>query len=175
MTAVTVVDCNPCQRLVRNVIGRRSIRRWIGSTVTGRTLIGNQRLGVIPACRFPSRNAVATGAIGTGWNVNAVLSRGIGTVMATGAVGCTREGAVIRLGTGPVGSGLMTTVTRPLCRQVSRRLASGHGPVMASCTRPGNNARVTEFGTTERLCRMTGFTPLLSRQVLLRLHHIVSS
>ena len=111
MTAVTVVDCNPCQRLVRNVIGRRSIRWWIGSTVTGRTLIGHQSLGVIPTGRFPSRSAVATGAVRTGWNVNAVLSRGIGTVVATGAVGCTREGAVIRLGTGPVGGSFMTAVT----------------------------------------------------------------
>jgi len=46
---------------------------------------------------------------------------------------------------------------------------------MTSCTRPGNNTRVTEFGTTESLCRVTRLTPQLSRQVLLRLHHIVSS
>ena len=112
MTAVTVVDCKPCQRLVRNVIGRWSIRRWIGSTVTGRTLVGHQSLGVIPTGRFPSRNAVATGAVRTGWNVNAVLSRGIGTVVATGAVACRRERTVIRLGARPVGGCLMTAVTR---------------------------------------------------------------
>ena len=34
---------------------------------------------------------------------------------------------------------------------------------------------MTEFGTAEGLCRMTGFTTQLARQVLLRLHHIVSS
>jgi len=101
---------------------------------------------------------MATSAVGTGRNVNAVLSRGIGTVMTTRAVGRHSESAVIRFGPGPVGSGLMATVTSCLCRQVSRRLASGHGPVMASCTGPGNNARVTEFGTTEGLCRVTCFT-----------------
>ena len=111
VTAVTVVDCKPCQRLVRNVIGRWSIRRWIGSTVTGRTLVGHQSLGVIPTGRFPSRNAVATGAVRTGWNVNAVFSCGIGTVVATGAVACRRERAVIRFGTRPVSRGLVTAVT----------------------------------------------------------------
>jgi hypothetical protein len=120
VTAVTVADCNTRQRPVWNMVGCRSIRRWIGSTVTGRTLIGNQGLGVIPTRRFPSRHAMTTGAVGAGRNVNTALSCGIRAVMATGTIACRGERAVIRLGAGPVGGGLVTAVTSRQCWQMSR-------------------------------------------------------
>ena len=63
---------------------------------------------------------MTTRAVRTGWYVNTVLSRGIGTVVTTGAVGCTRESAVIRLGARPVGGCLMTAITSGSCRQMSR-------------------------------------------------------
>lgn len=173
MTAVAVVDSNPGQRLVRNVVCARAVCWRIGSTVTGRTLVGNQRLGVIPTGRLPPCNAMATAAIGVDWNVNSVFSCGICTVMTTGAIGRPRERTVIRFGTRPVDSGLVAAVTGRLGWQMSRRLASCDGSGMAACTRPRNNSCMTEFGTAERLCRMACFTPKLSRQVLLRLHHIV--
>ena len=51
---VTGIAVAAGERLVGNVAGRESVCRRVGTTVAGRTLVGDHRLGVIPAGGLPS-------------------------------------------------------------------------------------------------------------------------
>ena len=71
-------------------------------------------------------------AIGRGTDVIRPLARGVTTVVTTGASGGAREGAVVRLGTGPARGGFVAAFAGGRGRQMRRRLACSRGAGVAT-------------------------------------------
>lgn len=102
MAGIAVGDHHASQGLVRNVVGQAATRRWESAAVAGRTLVGDDDLGVIETGRQPRRCRVAADAIRSpDRNVTRGFPGGRSAVMATCAVRRGREQDVIDLGASP--------------------------------------------------------------------------
>ena len=121
VATVAIGDRYAGERRIGNVVGDRPVRWRERSAVAGRALVGNGRLGVIPACGIHARHAVAACAVGRSWDVNSRFSRGPAAVMATCTIGGRRELAVVRLGCRPVGGRFMAGFAIAGHRGVDRR------------------------------------------------------
>jgi hypothetical protein len=75
------------QRLVRDVIRRRAIRRCETTGMAGGALFRHHHLGVVPAAGLPRLGAVAADAVGCGRNMRPGLAGCRGAVVAAGTVG----------------------------------------------------------------------------------------
>ena len=105
MAGIAISDYDASQGLVGNVIEWAGVRRWESAAVAGRTLVGDDDLGVIEPGRQPRRCCVAAGAIRSpNRNVTRRFPGGRSAVMATGAVRRGREQAVIYPGASPTRS-----------------------------------------------------------------------
>ena len=102
MAGIAVGDHHASQGLIRNVIERARVRRRESAAVAGRTLVGDDDLGVIEPGRQPRRCGVAAGAIcSPDRNVTRWFPGGRSAVVATCAVCCGREQDVIHLRASP--------------------------------------------------------------------------
>lgn len=84
-TAVTCITVSRCRSstdgLVRNVVGRLAISRWIGARVTGTALVRHTHLGVVPQGGFPGGADVVT-RIATG-TPNRNMATGLASCVVT--------------------------------------------------------------------------------------------
>ena len=102
VAGIAVGDYDASQGLVGNVIEWAGVRRWESAAVAGRTLVGDDDLGVIEPGRQPRRCCVAADAIRSpNRNMTRGFPGGRSAVMATCAIRRGREQTVIDLRTGP--------------------------------------------------------------------------
>ncbi len=107
------------ERCIRYVVGRFSIRRGISAAMAGRTLIRHRNLRMVPLGRLPSSGAMATDAVGSGWNVGTQFSRCATAIVATGAIGCRGIQTMVWLRASPTGRRLMASLANRLTRMDS--------------------------------------------------------
>ena len=104
VAGIAVGDHHPSQGLVGNVVERASVRGWESAAVAGRTLVGDDDLGVIEPGRQPCRCRVAADAVrSSDRNVTRRFPGGRSAVVATCAVRRGREQTMIDLRAGPSG------------------------------------------------------------------------
>ena len=157
MAGIAVGDHHASQGLIRNVIERARVRRRESAAVAGRTLVGDDDLGVIEPGRQPRRCCVAAGAIRSpNRNVTRRFPGGRSAVMATCAVRRGREQAVINSGASPTrravtvfaisNSGMYRSIRlagrwREAAVMTTRALRGDHYIAVEAGGRPGGEAR----------------------------------
>ena len=141
VATVAIGNRHPAERFIRYVIGRGATCRGKATGVTGRALVRNCHLAVVPYRRFPARGGMAADAIHRSGHVRAGFAGGCIAVMATGAIGATIEQAVIGFGTQPRAGGLVAVLAHGLTvvnRRCRARCGTKAGAHVAGCTLRGH-------------------------------------
>ena len=157
MAGIAISDYDASQGLVGNVIEWAGVRRWESAAVAGRTLVGDDDLGVIEPGRQPRFCRVAADAIRSpNRNVTRRFPGGRSAVMATCAVRRGREQAVINSGASPTrravtvfaisNSGMYRSIRlagrwREAAVMTTRALRGDHYIAVEAGGRPGGEAR----------------------------------
>ena len=124
--------------LVATLASRRGGNVTAGLAAGNRAVVAtgatcaHRHIGV-ELCRRPTGVAlVASRAVGAGRDMVGALARRVAAIVATGASGGAREGAVVRLGTGPARGGFVAAFAGGRGRQMRRRLACSRGAGVAT-------------------------------------------